>query len=112
MNWDNIYLKFEEERKNAFHNLMDNLKETPNYVIEEIERIKTKEKKLMKNDEFVYSMFKYEMYNSDYIFGESDDLVLSNCNLPENILWENERLRKIYLKVRKEYLKIMEQKYF
>lgn len=52
------------------------------------------------------------MYNSDYIFGESDDLVLSNCSLPENILWEDERLRKIYLKVRKEYLKIMEHKYF
>lgn len=112
MNWDNIYLKFKEERKKAFQNLIANLKNTPSYVNEEIERVERKEKQLMNNDEFVYSMFKCEMYNSDYIFGESDDLVLSNCNLPENILWENERLRKIYLKVRKEYLKIMEQKYF
>lgn len=112
MNWDNIYLKLKEERKNAFQNLIVNLKNTPSYITEEIERVEKKEKKLMNNDEFVYSMFKYEMYNSDYIFGESDDLVLSNCSLPENILWEDERLRKIYLKVRKEYLKIMEHKYF
>lgn len=57
MNWDNIYLKLKEERKNAFQNLIVNLKNTPSYITEEIERVEKKEKKLMNNDEFVYSIF-------------------------------------------------------
>lgn len=112
MNMNKFYLQFKERRGEISREILKDLK---NPISEELkmklESVKAEEKELMKNDEYVYSMFKCEMNNSDYFSGESDDLVLSNYGLPDDILWKGERLNKIYLKVRKDYMEIMEEYY-
>lgn len=110
MNKDKIYLQYREEKEKIFNEISFKAPISDELRLK-ISYIKDKHRELMKSDEYVHSMFKCEMYNSDYFSGESDDLVLDNCGLPEDILWHDERLKKIYLKVRQEYMEKMEEYY-
>jgi hypothetical protein len=60
--------------------------------------------KNMKNDDYVYHMFKYEMSNHEYIITYDDEEVLSACDIDEHEFIADERLKEIYIKARKEYI--------
>jgi hypothetical protein len=59
----------------------------------------------MKNDDYVYHMFKYEMANHEYIITYDDEEILEVCNVNENQFIEDERMKSIYVKAKNDYIK-------
>lgn len=57
----------------------------------------------LKDADFCYSMFLYEMSNTEYIYAYDDDDLLEACNLTVEELTQNDMLRTMFQKARKEY---------
>jgi deoxycytidylate deaminase len=52
----------------------------------------------MKNDDYVYHMFKYEMANHEYIITYDDEEeILEVCNVNENQFIEDEKNEKVFM---------------
>lgn len=60
-------------------------------------------KDAMKDDDFVVSMFVYEMGNHEYCINEDDEEILEACGLSAKDM--NNRLCKLFLKAKTQYLK-------
>ena len=73
------------------------------------ESFKDEHNKNMKNDDYVYHMFKYEMGNHEYIITNDDEEILSACDVDEHLFIEDERLKEIYIKARNHYLNEVNQ---
>ncbi|WP_436949347.1 DUF7659 family protein [Staphylococcus shinii] len=65
--------------------------------------------KNMKDDDFVYEMFKYEMGNHEYIITFDDEEILNACEIDEHLFIADERLKEIYLKAKNHYLNEVDQ---
>ncbi|MGW7813855.1 DUF7659 family protein [Staphylococcus xylosus] len=76
---------------------------------EMVDSIKTEHIKNMKNDDYVYEMFKYEMGNHEYIITFDDEEILSVCGIDEHLFIADERLKEIYIKARNHYLNEVNQ---
>ncbi|RIL18493.1 hypothetical protein BUY99_13675 [Staphylococcus gallinarum] len=65
--------------------------------------------KHMKNDDYVYHMFKYEMGNHEYIITYDDEEILDVCGVDQDLFIADERLKEIYIKARNHYLNEVNQ---
>lgn len=65
--------------------------------------------KNMKNDDYVYHMFKYEMGNHEYIITYDDEEILSTCDIDEHLFISDERLKEIYIKAKNDYIEEVNQ---
>ncbi|MDK7236352.1 MULTISPECIES: DUF7659 family protein [Staphylococcus] len=70
-----------------------------------LNNFKEEHTKNMKNDDYVYHMFKYEMANHEYIITYDDEEILEVCNINENQFIEDERMKSIYVKAKNDYIK-------
>ena len=70
-----------------------------------LNNFKEEHTKNMKNDDYVYHMFKYEMANHEYIITYDDEEILEVCNVNENQFIEDERMKSIYVKAKNDYIK-------
>ena len=70
-----------------------------------LNNFKEEHTKNMKNDNYVYHMFKYEMANHEYIITYDDEEILEVCNVNENQFIEDERMKSIYVKAKNDYIK-------
>ena len=70
-----------------------------------LNNFKEEHKKNIKNDDYVYHMFKYEMANHEYIITYDDEEILEVCNVNENQFIEDERMKSIYVKAKNDYIK-------
>ncbi|MCH4334956.1 DUF7659 family protein [Staphylococcus haemolyticus] len=70
-----------------------------------LNNFKEEHTKNMKNDDYVYHMFKYEMANHEYIITYDDKEILEVCNINENQFIEDERMKSIYVKAKNDYIK-------
>lgn len=69
-----------------------------------VDSFKDEHVKNMKNDDYVYHMFKYEMGNHEYIITYDDEEILNNCDIDEHLFIADERLKEIYIKAKKDYI--------
>uniref|UniRef100_UPI003F84B68C DUF7659 family protein n=1 Tax=Staphylococcus shinii TaxID=2912228 RepID=UPI003F84B68C len=76
---------------------------------EMMESFKDEHNKNMKNDDYVYHMFKYEMGNHEYIITYDDSEILDACDVDEHLFIADERLKEIYLKAKNHYLNEVDQ---
>lgn len=70
-----------------------------------LNNFKEEHTKNMKNDDYVYHMFKYQMANHDYIITYDDEEILDVCNVNEHQFIEDERMKSIYVKAKNDYIK-------
>ena len=61
---------------------------------------------LLKDDEFVYDMFIYELGNHEYQICEDDEDVINGCGLKISQINNDKRLLSLYNKAKKEYWKM------
>ncbi|OHO39318.1 hypothetical protein HMPREF2586_04420 [Staphylococcus sp. HMSC034G07] len=76
---------------------------------EMVNSFKEEHTKNMKNDDYVYHMFKYEMSNHEYIITYDDEEVLDACGVDEHLFIADERLKTIYIKAKNDYIKENEE---
>lgn len=74
---------------------------------EMMESFKDEHIKNMKNDDYVYHMFKYEMGNHEYIITYDDEEILDVCDVDQDLFIADERLKTIYIKAKKDYINEM-----
>ena len=74
-----------------------------------VESFKDEHNKNMKNDDYVYHMFKYEMGNHEYIITYDDEEILSACDVDEHLFIADERLKEIYIKAKNDYIEEVNQ---
>lgn len=63
------------------------------------------QKELMKNEQFVYDMFYYELGNHEFCITYEYEETLDACGLTEDEVWNSEMYKEQLLKAKNDYLK-------
>lgn len=74
---------------------------------EMFEDFKNEHNENMKNDDYVYHMFKYEMANNEYIMTYNDYEVLSTCDIEKELFMTDKRLQSIFTQAKNDYIEEM-----
>jgi len=80
--------------------LKSEVKNFNNLVKEQQSKIK---EKMLNDYNFARGAIKYEMFNIEYCYNESDEEVLSILSLTFEDLEKNKKLTKVFLEAKKEY---------
>lgn len=72
-------------------------------------RIRKEEKEAMKDPEYCYQMFKYELANHEYCISGDLEEVIGACGLTEDKIMENPMLLEALKRAEKDYLSNMEE---
>ena len=81
------------------------MKKTDVHLLEEtMDKYDEEFKELMKDDEFLYSAFIYELANHEYCITFDPEDTLDELDLTFKDVINNKRLKRVFLKAEKEYL--------
>lgn len=73
------------------------------------DRIHAEERQAMKDDDFLVSMFEYEMGNHEYQLTLDAIEVINACGIDMGEFYEDERMQDLFIKAKKHYLKLCDE---